>query len=139
MKRLTSLAGGRRNDHGASETGELSFRGTDLGFTRDRHFCAQVGHSRLGCEASSPESIITACDYGCRINQSNCTPNTDTPPSVTKIPIKRTRSLGARFQTIAPTSAIAKPIYFKGVLPSMFGSPTSSLMAYTYKFRADLL
>jgi len=24
MKRLTSLAGGRRNDHGASETGELS-------------------------------------------------------------------------------------------------------------------
>jgi len=25
---------------------------TDLGFTRDRHFCAQVGYSRLGCEAS---------------------------------------------------------------------------------------
>jgi len=22
---------------------------TDLGFTRDRHFCAQVGYSRLGC------------------------------------------------------------------------------------------
>src|SRR3954462_6867075 len=48
----------------------------------------------------------------CQINQSNCTPNTDTPPSVTKIPTRRTRSLGARFQTIAPTTAIAKPIYF---------------------------
>jgi len=31
---------------------EPSFRATDLGFTRDRHFCAQVGYSRLGCEAS---------------------------------------------------------------------------------------
>ena len=27
---------------------------TDLGFTLDRHFCAQVGYSRLGCEAREP-------------------------------------------------------------------------------------
>ena len=75
---------------------------------------------RGDAEASSPKSIITACDYGFRapslcsgpgmtsstppgvrprasrrqVSQSNCTPNTDTPPSVTKIPTKRTRSLG---------------------------------------------
>ena len=115
-----------------------------------RHDYSHLATGRAMTTAAAMEANATApcCSDGAfiagmqqhkgSVNQSHCTPNTDTPPSVTKMPARRTRSLGARFQTIAPTTAMARPIYFKGVLPSMSRNSVSSLIASGQAYRAVL-